>query len=154
MAAGDQLRQIAPKDRFIEASDGRITGVQVQAKGADVHQWLTVTEDSAGAATLQAPSGAVVALSEVITEVLANPTATTTVLTGAGAYAGYRCTTAAGNITVYDNTAASGKVLVPTTALAVGAFPIYGAGHNGRVAVATGVTVVLSGAAVVYAGVE
>ena len=154
MAAGDQLRHIEPKHRFIESSDGRITGAHIHTKRGDVHNWMTVTEDSAGAATLQAPSGAVVALSELIPEVLANPTATTTVLTGAGAYAGYRCTTAAGNITVYDNTAASGKVLVPTQALTVGAFPIYGAGHNGRVPVATGVTVVLSGAAVVYAGVE
>jgi hypothetical protein len=108
----------------------------------------------AGVFNLVGPDNGVLAQSEAIPEVLATASDTTTVLTGAGLYAGYRCTTAAGNITVYDNTAASGKVLVPTTALAVGAFPAYGAGHNGRLVVATGVTVVLSGAAVVYAGVE
>lgn len=97
--------------------------------------------------------GAVVALSPVIEETLATASATTTV-TGAGTFAGYRCTTAAGNITVYDNTAASGKVLVPETELTVGSFPIYGAGHPGRVKTDTGVTVVLSGAAVVYFGAE
>jgi hypothetical protein len=86
--------------------------------------------------------------------VLANPTATTTVLSGAGVYFGYRCTTATGNITVYDNTAASGKVLVPTTALALGSYPIFGAGNPRGLQIATGVTVVLSGAGVVYAGVE
>ena len=100
------------------------------------------------------PDGGVAALSEVIPEVLATASAGSTALTGAGTYAGYRCTTAGGNITVYDNTSAAGKVLVPTTALAVGSFPIYGAGHPGRVAVSTGVHVVLSGAAVVYVGVE
>ena len=56
--------------------------------------------------------------------VAATASATTTVLTGAGEYAGYLCTVAAGNITVYDNTAASGRVIVPLTALVVGAFPI------------------------------
>ena len=99
-------------------------------------------------------TGGVITLSELIPEVLANATATTTVKTGAGAYAGYRCTTATGNITIYDHTAASGKVLVPTTALALGSFPAYGAGHPGRIVVNTGVTVVLSGAGVVYVGVE
>lgn len=100
-----------------------------------------------------APNGTLIGLSEVIPEVLANPTATTVVLTGPGTFSGYRCTTAVGNITVYDNTAGSGKVLVPTTALTVGSFPIYGAGHPGRVQVTNGVCIVLSGAAVVYAGV-
>lgn len=93
-------------------------------------------------------------LSEVTPEVLANPTATTTVLAVPGVYAGYRCTTAAGNITVYDSLSASGKVLVPTTALALGAFPIFGAGNPRALQVTIGVTVVLSGAGVVYAGVE
>ncbi len=107
-----------------------------------------------GDVEIQTVDGGVVALSEVTPEVLANPTATTTVLTGAGVYFGYRCTTAIGNITVYDNTAASGKVLVPTTALALGSYPIFGAGNPRGLQVTTGVTVVLSGAGVVYAGVE
>jgi hypothetical protein len=100
------------------------------------------------------PGGGIVTLSEVTPEVLANPTATTTVLAVPGIYTGYRCTTATGNITVYDNTAASGKVLVPTTALALGSFPIFGAGNPRALQVTIGVTVVLSGAGVVYAGVE
>jgi len=98
--------------------------------------------------------GSVFVLSEVIPEVLATASAGSTALTGPGNFAGYRCTTATGNITVYDNTSATGKVLVPTTALTVGSFPIYGAGHSGRVKVNNGVHVVLSGAAVVYVGVE
>lgn len=94
----------------------------------------------------------VVALSEPVEEVLANPTATTQILTGPGEYFHYRCTVAAGNITVYDNTASSGKVLVPTTALAVGAFPIFGAGISRSLIVSNGIRVVLSGAATVYIG--
>lgn len=96
------------------------------------------------------PNEAVYALAEATEEVLANPTSTTVILTGAGEYFAYRCTVAAGNITVYDNTAASGKVLVPTTALAVGTFPVFGAGIGRSLVVGTGITVVLSGAATVY----
>ena len=98
--------------------------------------------------------GAITALSEVTAYAAANASATTTVLTGAGEYAGYLCTVAAGNITVYDSTAASGRVIVPLTALVVGAFPIFGAGTNGRLALVTGCTVVLSGAATVVALVQ
>ena len=147
--------QIASGVQWIVDDDtGALTHYRRKIGGNDVDYPAAAAHGSAADGYALLLGGEVRALSEVIPEVLCNPTATTTVLTGAGAYAGYRCTTAVGNITVYDNTAASGKVLVPTTALAVGAFPIYGAGHNGRVAVATGVTVVLSGAAVVYAGVE
>lgn len=146
----NSTRPIAAYDRVEQDADGNIIGLLPAAdRGNRLASW---TEDTGG--YLRLPDGGVSSLSELIPEVLANATATTTVLTGAGAYAGYRCTTAAGNITVYDNTAASGKVLVPTTALTVGAFPAYGAGHPGRIVVGTGVTVVLSGAAVVYVGVE
>jgi len=99
-------------------------------------------------------SSEIIAISEVTAYVAATASDTTTVLTGAGEYAGYLCTVAAGNITVYDNTAASGRVIVPLTALVVGAFPIFGAGTNGRLALATGCTVVLSGAATVVALVQ
>lgn len=78
-----------------------------------------------------------------------NLTATGTAFSGACEFAGYVCTVAAGNITVYDNTSAAGTVIVPTTALAVGAFPIFGAGTNGKMALTTGCHVVLSGAATV-----
>jgi hypothetical protein len=76
-------------------------------------------------------------------------TTTGTAFTGACEFAGYICTVADGNITIYDNTSAAGTVIVPTTALTVGAFPIFGAGTNGKMALTTGCHVVLSGAATV-----
>lgn len=91
--------------------------------------------------------GGLLALSEASPYV--NLTATGTAFTGACEFGGYVCTVAAGNITVYDNTSAAGTVIVPTTALAVGAFPIFGAGTNGKMALTTGCHVVLSGAATV-----
>lgn len=91
--------------------------------------------------------GALSALTEVTDYV--NLTATGTAFSGACEFAGYVCTVAAGNITVYDNTSAAGTVIVPTTALVVGAFPIFGAGTNGKMALTTGCHVVLSGAATV-----
>jgi hypothetical protein len=142
--AGGAVIQIINAATTFAVSAG--SSVQIEAINADANY--------DGDVQLLTPGGGVAALSEVITEVAATASAGATVLTGAGTYAGYRCTVAAGNITVYDNTAASGKVLVPTTALAVGSFPIYGAGHPGRVAVTTGVHVVLSGAATVQVGVE
>lgn len=111
-----------------------------------------VTQDTSG--YLLGEDDAVIALSEVVPEVLANPSATTTVLSRAGNYAGYVSNTAIGNITVYDSLSASGKILVPTTALAVGQFPAWGAGNDNRRKVTIGVTVVLSGADTVYIGVE
>jgi hypothetical protein len=94
--------------------------------------------------------GGVHALTEAISEVLANPSATTQILTGPGEYFAYRCTGVGGNITVYDNTASSGKVLVPTTALVLGTYPIFGAGVSKTLQVSNGIRVVLSGAATVY----
>lgn len=76
-------------------------------------------------------------------------TATGTAFTGACELAGYYCSVAAGNITVYDNTSATGTPIIPTTALAVGPFPIFGAGTNGKLVLGTGCHVVLSGAATV-----
>jgi hypothetical protein len=89
----------------------------------------------------------IIAVSEVTAYV--TRTTTGTAHTGAGEFAGYICTVAAGNITIYDNTSAAGTVIVPTTALVVGAFPIFGAGTNGKLALTTGCHVVLSGAATV-----
>jgi hypothetical protein len=97
-------------------------------------------------------AGGVLALSEVVEEVLADPSATTQILTGSGEYCHYRCTTATGNITVYDNTASSGKLLVPTTALVLGTWPIFGAGDPRSLIVSAGIRVVLSGAGVVWIG--
>jgi hypothetical protein len=106
-----------------------------------------IRTDSSGGASLVDGGGNVFAVSEVTPFV--NKTATGLVFTGACEFAGYVCTVAAGNITVYDNTSAAGTVIVPTTALVVGAFPIFGAGTNGKMALATGCYVVLSGAATV-----
>jgi hypothetical protein len=106
-----------------------------------------VAESASGAVSLVSGDGNILAISEVTDYV--NLTATGTAFTGACEFAGYVCTVAAGNITIYDNTSAAGTVIVPTTALAVGAFPIFGAGTNGKMALTTGCHVVLSGAATV-----
>ncbi len=100
-----------------------------------------------GSVDVLGPDDQIIGLSEVTDYV--NLTATGTAFTGACEFAGYVCTVAAGNITVYDNTSAAGTVIVPTTALTVGAFPIFGAGTNGKMALTTGCHVVLSGAATV-----
>lgn len=118
---------------------------------SDGTRWQSLVMAAADTGNLTA-GGAAVALSEATTESLATASATTQILTGPGEYFAYRCTVAAGNITIYDNTASSGKILVPTTALAVGTFPIYGAGIGRSVIVDTGIRVVLSGAATVYIG--
>jgi hypothetical protein len=102
---------------------------------------------NSGSTGLVDQDDAVFALSEVTAYV--TRTTTGTAHTGAGEFAGYICTVAAGNITAYDNTSAAGTVIVPTTALVVGAFPIFGAGTNGKLALTTGCHVVLSGAATV-----
>jgi len=107
----------------------------------------TAVDASGNVTGLVGPSSEIIALSEVTPYV--NRTTTGTAFTGACEYAGYVCTVAAGNITVYDNTSAAGTVIVPATALVVGAFPIFGAGTNGKMALVTGCHVVLSGAATV-----
>lgn len=106
-----------------------------------------IAESVDGTSSLVGPDNALLALSEVSAYV--NLTTTGTAHTGVGEFAGYICTVAAGNITIYDNTSAAGTVIVPTTALALGAFPIFGAGTNGKMALTTGCHVVLSGAATV-----
>lgn len=69
---------------------------------------------------------------------------TTVVKTGSGQFRGWYCGTATGNITIYDNTAASGTVIVAASALVVG-FTELLVGFN------TGLTIVLSGAGVATA---
>lgn len=69
---------------------------------------------------------------------------TTVVKTGAGQLQGWFCGTATGNITIYDNTAASGTKILDTCALV--------AGNNVlRCSFSTGCTIVLSGAGVASA---
>lgn len=76
-------------------------------------------------------------------------TATGTAFSGACELAGYYCSVAAGSITIYDALSATGTPIVPATALAVGPFPIFGAGTNGKLRLGTGCYVVLSAAATV-----
>lgn len=97
-------------------------------------------------------NGGVLALSESVEEVLATAAAQTQILTGPGEYFAYRCTVAAGTIAVYDGIDTSGKVIVPTTALTVGTFPVFGAGISRSLIVSAGIRVVLSGPATVYIG--
>ena len=98
--------------------------------------------DSAGTYSLQNPAGGVLAVSEVTPYV--TRTSTGTAFSGACELAGYDCTVAAGNITIYDNTSATGTVIVPTTALALGRVEFAY-----KRALTTGCHVVLSGAATV-----
>lgn len=147
--AANSTRPITADTRLVYDSEGHIIGM---LPAADRPNRLAAL-DSTGNALLAADGG-VLALTETIGESLATASATTVILNGSGRYYAYRCTVAAGNITVYDNTSAAGKVLVPTTALTVGSFPIYGAGTNKLLTVSTGITVVLSDAAVVYVAYE
>lgn len=87
-------------------------------------------------------SGVQFAVTEVTPYV--NLTATGTAFTGACELAGYDCTVAAGNITIYDGTDALGTVVVPETALSVGRTEF-----TWKRALTTGCHVVLSGAATV-----
>lgn len=69
---------------------------------------------------------------------------TTVVKTGAGQLHGWFCGTATGNITIYDNTAASGTKILDACALV--------AGNNVfECSFSTGLTIVLSGAGVASA---
>lgn len=86
--------------------------------------------------------GSVFSISEVTPYV--NLTATGTAFTGPCELAGYDCTVAAGNITIYDNTSAAGTVIIPTTALVLGRVEF-----TWKRALLTGCHVVLSGAATV-----
>lgn len=67
--------------------------------------------------------------------------ATTVVKTGAGQLHAVICGTATGNITIYDNTAASGTVILATSALVAGSISY-------DLSFGTGLTIVLSGAGV------
>lgn len=80
-------------------------------------------------------------------------TATGTAFSGPCELAGWYCSVAAGTITIYDGTSATGTPIVPATALVVGPMPIFGAGTNGRLQLTAGCHVVLSGAATVRVAV-
>ena len=160
--AGSSFSKILAEHRGGRAQYGPFGAgdIKLGALGADLRYALgsnpqiadpglvyTAIDSNGNVSGLVGPDNALLALSEVSAYV--NLTATGTAHTGVGEFAGYICTVAAGNITIYDNTSAAGTVIVPTTALAVGAFPIFGAGTNGKMALTTGCHVVLSGAATV-----
>lgn len=117
------------------------------SNGVSLGNLVTATTDAGTGDTQLSVGDEIFALSEVSAYV--TRTTTGTAFTGACEFAGYVCTVAAGNITIYDNTSAAGTVIVPTTALVLGAYPIFGAGTNGKMALTTGCHVVLSGAATV-----
>ena len=71
---------------------------------------------------------------------------TTVVKTGAGQLYGFYVGTATGNITIYDNTAGSGTVVLATSAV-----PTAGTTYVIPISFGTGLTIVLSGGAVVTA---
>jgi hypothetical protein len=127
---------------WVVDDQGSLVGVK---KRNGVQNLVTAQEVNGNTNLLVA--GNPLAISEVSAYV--NRTTTGTAFAGACEFAGYICTVAAGNITIYDNTSAAGTVIVPTTALTLGAFPIFGAGTNGKLALTTGCHVVLSGAATV-----
>jgi len=129
-----------------DSDSGDIVGAR-DGDGGDMYFARLASDANGNVTDLVGPDNTLLALSEVSAYV--NLTATGTAHTGAGEFGGYICTVAAGNITIYDNTSAAGTVLVPTTALVVGSYPIMGAGTNTRLALTTGCHVVLSGAATV-----
>lgn len=102
-----------------------------------------------GVPSITGPGGELYGLAETTPYVNATASAGATVFSGACELAGWYCSVAAGNITIYDALSATGTPIVPTTALTAGPMPIFGAGTNGKLALATGCHVVLSGAATV-----
>jgi hypothetical protein len=133
--------------------DTRYTAAQLTALAAagGLTQWATYVASDTGThyTALSASALSPIQAVEATAYVNATASAGATVFTGACEYAGYYCSVAAGNITVYDNTSAAGTPIVPTTALATGPFPVFGAGTNGKMLFGTGCHVVLSGAATV-----
>ncbi len=97
---------------------------------------------SVATSALLLADGSVLALTEATPYV--NLTATGTAFSGACELAGYDCTTAAGNITIYDGTDTSGTVIVAATALSLGRVEFAY-----KRSLTTGCHVVLSGAATV-----
>jgi hypothetical protein len=97
--------------------------------------------------TILTSAGGLIALSETTPYVTL--TATGSAFSGACELAGWYCSVAAGNITIYDALSATGTPIVPATALVAGPMPIFGAGTTGKLVMTTGCWVVLSGTATV-----
>lgn len=154
MAVGDRYRPITPRDNLVFDADNNLVGVQSPIALGNTEMRLgaplTAAQVAAiaflvpylGEFSIQNLSGGVLALSEVTPYV--NLTVSGIAFSGACELAGWDCTVAAGNITIYDNTAASGTVIVPATALVLGKNEF-----NYKRALTTGCYVVLSGVATV-----
>lgn len=115
--------------------------------------WTGLRYDDAGNPMIVGAGGVRYALSEIVGAADAI-TSSGTVQSGAGYFRGLALTAISGTpqtATVYDNTAASGKVLAVYTLTALGAYlwdgdwATPGLGAGGRVAVTTGVYVAFSG---------
>lgn len=133
----------------INDTTGACTALE-DSKGYELDDVFLTPSQVAGVAegTLLSSDGLTVySLSE--TSPYVTLTATGTAFTGACELAGWYCSVAVGNITIYDATSATGTPIVPATALAAGPMPIFGAGTTGKMALTTGCHVVLSGAATV-----
>lgn len=128
---------------IVDDTSGAVTGYRRKVNGNDV-DFPAVSADDDGTLLIE---GVAYALSETTPYVTL--TATGTAFTGACELAGWYCSVAAGNITIYDATSATGTPIVPATALVAGPMPIFGAGTTGKLALTTGCHVVLSGAATV-----
>jgi len=103
-----------------------------------------VYEDEDGNYAFTMPDGSVSVLSALYDPVIL--TASGVVLAAPGVLGGWTCTVAAGTLTIYDNTAGSGDLILPATTLALGPMPIFGAGVNGALQTVTGAYAVFSDA--------
>lgn len=114
--------RIANQVRFIVDESGRIIGYRNPVTDADEYSLNLVGED--GAFTLDTADG-VLALSET-TPTKTAISASATVHTGSGEFAGYNVNSFSSSptLTVYDNTAGSGKIIYgPVTIAATG--PVF-----------------------------
>jgi hypothetical protein len=124
------------------------TGLKAGQSEIDILSAVQIAALRAG--NIIADDGALYGLAETTPYVtVTGITSGTTTFTGACELAGWYCSVAAGNITIYDATSVTGTPIVPATALVAGPMPIFGAGTTGKLALTTGCHVVLSGAATV-----
>lgn len=136
--SGDVMSLTAQRGDIDYTIDSGVTSHAVTAQGNSTDGYSLIVDSG------------VLAVSETSPYVtVTGPTAGTTVATGACEVAGWYCSVAAGDATLYDATSVTGTAFVPAEATVAGPRPILGAGTNGKVAFANGATIVLSGAATV-----
>ena len=150
-STGAQLAITNKEGTVVAGPDSRYTAAQLSALAAigGLAPYVTYRASDTGDEYVAISASALSPRAVVEATAYVTLTATGTAFAGACELAGYYCSVAAGNITVYDNTSAIGTPIIPATALATGPFPIFGAGTNGKLVLGTGCHVVLSGAATV-----